>query len=222
MGNATFLQSEKEQAILQAAKTIFFSSGFQQATMDEIAKKAGCSKVTVYAYFQSKENLYMAITYDAFLFLADLYYQAVEEQKSHSGLDSLMAIAESYLDFCINHTDYSKLIMDYRMIIRDSLSGVKMSKISQAMQDSIYYRKIRDIQYLPIKIAVEEIMRGQQDGSIPNAANPWLVHHLMWSNVVGFAQLYIDSQTDTFINTKVTEWKSYILRIIRAVCEGKV
>ena len=222
MANITAPQTEKERDIIKAAKKIFFAAGFQQATMDEIAGEAGCSKVTVYSYFQSKENLYMAITYDAFLFLADVYYRTVELNSTGTGLDSLMGIAEAYLEFCTRQSDYAKLIMDYRVIIRDSLAGDQMDKISEAMKSSIYYRKIRDIQFLPIKIAVDEIIRGQKDGSITNEANPWLIHHLMWSNVTGYVQLNLDPKAKSFINAPTDEWKSYILRIVKAVCLGKL
>ncbi|RMG30844.1 MAG: TetR/AcrR family transcriptional regulator [Bacteroidetes bacterium] len=214
--------NHKERQIIEAAKKVFFEQGFQKTKMEDIAKAAACSKVTVYSYFESKENLYMAITYDAFQFLADTYYQSVEANKEKSGLESLLAIAKAYLDFCTKHAPYSDLIFNYRTIIRDSLAGEQMDKISEAMKSSIYYRKIRDIQFLPIKIATEEIKRGQLDGSITNDANPYLIHHLMWSNVVGFVNLNLNPKAEVFIQVKVQEWRAYILRIVKAVCLGKV
>ncbi|HEY1508086.1 MAG TPA: TetR/AcrR family transcriptional regulator [Solirubrobacteraceae bacterium] len=50
---------EREQAILDAAGQVF-ASGYHGAAMDEIARLADVSKPMLYAYFGSKEGLYMA------------------------------------------------------------------------------------------------------------------------------------------------------------------
>ena len=47
--------------ILLAAKTVFLEVGFERASMDVIAARAQTSKRTLYAHFESKEKLYLAI-----------------------------------------------------------------------------------------------------------------------------------------------------------------
>ncbi len=47
--------------ILYAAKTVFLEMGFERASMDVIAARAQTSKRTLYAHFESKEKLYLAI-----------------------------------------------------------------------------------------------------------------------------------------------------------------
>ena len=44
--------------ILEAARKVFAKSGFDQATVDEIAMAAGVSKGTLYLYFRSKRDIY--------------------------------------------------------------------------------------------------------------------------------------------------------------------
>ncbi len=46
--------------ILAAARKVFASKGFRDATMDEIAELSGISKATVYLYFPSKQEVYLA------------------------------------------------------------------------------------------------------------------------------------------------------------------
>lgn len=53
---------ERCQAILDAAKSVFETAGFEQATMAEIAAKVGHSKATLYNYFSSKEQLFLELT----------------------------------------------------------------------------------------------------------------------------------------------------------------
>lgn len=50
----------KNQSILQAASDLFMEKGFDGTSMDEVAKRAGVSKQTVYSHFSSKEQLFSA------------------------------------------------------------------------------------------------------------------------------------------------------------------
>jgi len=53
-------RAEREQQMLKAARRIFAARGFQDASMDEIAAAVGISKPMLYAYFDSKEGLFIA------------------------------------------------------------------------------------------------------------------------------------------------------------------
>src|SRR5690606_16913121 len=49
---------EKRAAILDAAKRLFVSQGYERVSMDQIAAEAGVSKLTVYSHFGDKESLF--------------------------------------------------------------------------------------------------------------------------------------------------------------------
>jgi TetR/AcrR family transcriptional regulator, mexJK operon transcriptional repressor len=51
----------KAESILAAAKRAFLANGFGAVSMDTIARDAGVSKATVYAYFAGKEELFGAV-----------------------------------------------------------------------------------------------------------------------------------------------------------------
>ena len=53
--------TEKAGSILAAARRMFLASGFGAVSMDAIAREAGASKATLYAYFASKEELFGAV-----------------------------------------------------------------------------------------------------------------------------------------------------------------
>ena len=53
-------RAQREQLILDVAGRAFAREGYHSASMDEIAELAGVSKPMVYAYFRSKEELYVA------------------------------------------------------------------------------------------------------------------------------------------------------------------
>jgi len=52
---------ERASSILLAASAVFAERGFAGSTVDEIAARAGVSKLIVYRHFNSKQELYLAI-----------------------------------------------------------------------------------------------------------------------------------------------------------------
>ncbi len=57
-GNFSALSAEKQSRILHAAMAEFSARGFQKASTNEMVKKAGISKGSLFHYFTSKRALY--------------------------------------------------------------------------------------------------------------------------------------------------------------------
>ena len=55
------LSEKKRLAILNAAEALFYKSGVEHTSMDQIAAQAGASKRTVYNHFATKDELFHAI-----------------------------------------------------------------------------------------------------------------------------------------------------------------
>jgi AcrR family transcriptional regulator len=51
--------------IIQAATKIFSEKGYQDTSMDDIAKEIGVTKATLYSYFDSKKDIYNIIAVSA-------------------------------------------------------------------------------------------------------------------------------------------------------------
>lgn len=51
----------KREAMLDAAQACFLESGYTSTSVDEVASRAGVSKATIYAHFNSKDDLFSAI-----------------------------------------------------------------------------------------------------------------------------------------------------------------
>ena len=52
----------RREAILEVASQVFLEFGYDRASMAEIVKRIGGSKSTIYGYFASKEELFLAVT----------------------------------------------------------------------------------------------------------------------------------------------------------------
>ena len=55
------METSKQKRILTAAQDLFGQHGFKRVAIDEIAKKAGVSKGTVYNFAESKDDLYFKV-----------------------------------------------------------------------------------------------------------------------------------------------------------------
>src|SRR5690242_12791745 len=52
--------AERRALIMDKGEEVFLEQGFQGASMAEIAARANCSKGTLYNYFESKDELFLA------------------------------------------------------------------------------------------------------------------------------------------------------------------
>lgn len=58
-------QTPKQRGIVDAATRLFMAQGYADVSMDAIARAAGVSKATLYAYFASKERLFANLVGEA-------------------------------------------------------------------------------------------------------------------------------------------------------------
>ncbi|HXJ01672.1 MAG TPA: TetR/AcrR family transcriptional regulator [Micropepsaceae bacterium] len=54
-------EPERRQLLLDAAESMFLELGYGTASMDDIARRAGMSKKTLYRLFETKESLFAAV-----------------------------------------------------------------------------------------------------------------------------------------------------------------
>ncbi|MCU4178560.1 TetR/AcrR family transcriptional regulator [Bosea sp. BH3] len=62
--SAEHARPDKHHAITRAAAETFLAEGFERASLDQIAQRAGVSKQTIYSHFNDKEDLFKAICAD--------------------------------------------------------------------------------------------------------------------------------------------------------------
>jgi AcrR family transcriptional regulator len=208
---------EKEQNIIDAAEQVFAKVGFKNANMQKIADLAKITKVTLYSYYKSKENLYMAITHKALSLLVDQFYKTIELSKDKPGLESTIAILEKFMTFCEENYLYSEVLLDYFSMNRSSAQGTNTDKLTDAMMDSIYLAKVQDMQNLPFKLITQEIQRGRKDGSIHSESDPMLHTLHGWTSSIGYIKVVASSGNNAspLFNVRLTDLKKLNLQTAR-------
>ena len=72
-------ESVHREHIAAAAEALFAQKGIQGTTMDDVAKKAGYSKATLYVYFANKEEIVGFLVHKSIKLLKECLSSAVFE-----------------------------------------------------------------------------------------------------------------------------------------------
>jgi AcrR family transcriptional regulator len=104
--------------ILAAARKIFATKGFRDATVDDIAAEAGIAKGTVYLYYPSKKEMYLAALKQGLEELRQRTGAAMQsavgaQAKLRAFVRTRMEYAEANRDFFrIYHSEFGNLTND--------------------------------------------------------------------------------------------------------------
>ena len=88
----------KRDAILEAAAEVFLEAGFEGASMSQIAVRAGGSKRTLYGYFPSKEELFVAMAHNVATSFLDPVVDALSQTEEPPPI-ALQRFGEGILGF---------------------------------------------------------------------------------------------------------------------------
>ncbi len=127
MGSMQRREKEKEirrNDIIEAAERIFFSKGYDNATMDDVAKEAEFSKRTVYIYFNSKEQIYFEIMIRGYRLLIGMLKAALQKEKARNAVEEIRLIALTMYRYSKDYPEYFKAIMEYENGERDFQKGI--------------------------------------------------------------------------------------------------
>lgn len=211
---------DNENKILSAGEKVFSAVGYDNAKMEDIAAEASITKVTLYSYFKSKENLYFGITYRALQLLIDEYHACIEKSESKPGIETVMNLQELFIVFNENNYLYSEALLQYFSVIRSSSKATDVSKLTKGIQESIYFKKLQDIQNIPIKLTAAQIRKGQRDGSIKKDVDPMLLTIYAWSKSIGYIKLISSvGYRSTLMHVNLQDVKALLLKDSRKLLE---
>jgi AcrR family transcriptional regulator len=162
---------QRRKDIIDAAEKVFFSRGFESATMDEIAEMAELSKGTLYLYFKSKEDLQFAI----FMRGSDILMKMMKDNLSadSNGYQRLLELADSFIRFSRENRNYFNLFMYYESSRMEALN------IDQD-QLQVYLKEDS-----PLALVTHQVIRGIQDGSLRDDLSAEVFSATLWSQMLG-------------------------------------
>lgn len=105
---------ELREHILSVAKNVFLEMGFERASMDDVAARARTSKRSVYAHFESKEKLFLAVID----FVRALFLQRLQVPDAYSSKPT-----EALIQFCGRYVEvflYEPSVQMLRMTLAET------------------------------------------------------------------------------------------------------
>jgi|SRR6185437_4484406 len=182
--------------ILAAARKVFATRGFSDATVDEIASAAGIAKGTVYLYYPSKRDIYLAALKHGLLELQDrtrATMHAAEgiRAKLHAFIRTRIEYAEANRDFIkIYHSEFGNLANANVSDSEFQQLYLKQAKMLEGvLQDAVEKGEIRQIRtdftgyiiYDMVKGVMTQRLLGWSGGGMEEDIQ--LLNDLVWKGI---------------------------------------
>jgi AcrR family transcriptional regulator len=129
------VSDRKRTSILEAARTVFSRKAYADAAVEDVAEQAHIAKGTLYLYFKSKEELYLASLVSD---LRDMSADARGKMEAASGFrEKLRAFLAVRLDYCRSHENFLRIYLaEYgTMFLRAPLNR----ELHQLVRENIRY-----------------------------------------------------------------------------------
>ena len=148
----------RERAIIEAARAVFLDKGYEKATMQEIAKRAGVAQGSTYLYFKNKEAVLGAVLGDFYARLTASVRQGLRELSTTHTRERFAVLAKQHLEF---------VMKEWKLI----LLGVSLQRDQIDYADSDAYRLNREYTTIFDELFADAIARGEIRDDVPS----WLV-----------------------------------------------
>ncbi len=161
-------REHRREEIIDAAQKIFFQKGLITATMDEIAEAAELSKGTLYLYYKSKEDLYLAVMLRGIDILNDMFSTVLASDQPT--LKIIASLGEAYYQFFAQHRNYFRMFHFFE-------NPQFHKQVSEGMLHSCAGQNQK-----VWTIVTDLIKRGIDEGVIQGDIDPKQAAVILWAN----------------------------------------
>ncbi len=165
----------RRNEILDAARDLFFANGYHGTTVEQIARRAGYSKRTVYLDFANKDELFITLCLEGGELLFEKLNQSRQEEPSFEG--GIELYLKTYIDFSREQSEY------YRMIFSEATPEI-IANCSEGLR-----ARLERVERACLGILVDFAERAMGEGIIPEI-DPWEVAAAFLGSATGIIQLF--------------------------------
>lgn len=165
---------ESRRRILEAARDIFFSDGFMNANLDDVAHRAGVAKGTLYRYFDNKGDLYVAVLAEN----GEIFAKKMRESVAEADLtppDLIRRLGRFYFEHWTTNHEYFQIFwaLENQSVIGELPGGV-VDEVTKLWEQCV-------------QIVAKVIKRGVDEGFF-RPCDPWEVADILWTLANGVIQ----------------------------------
>lgn len=193
----------RETEILDAAEKIFARDGYDNASMNEIAKEAEFSKRTLYQYFEDKTDLYLTVALRLYKSISS-HFENLDINRD-TGYEMAREMFFGFYDFYKNNESTFRIIYD--------IGNVRKKTVNPKLNEFLEINRQISQSFQSI------IVKGQQDGSISKAIDPKTATSVLIFVITGFLnQLTISGRNySKHLNMEMDEFASHALNLLHSV-----
>ena len=137
--------------ILDAARKVFAEKGFSQTTMDQVAECAGIAKGTLYLYFRSKRDIYMAALMQGIRSL---------NEDSRRKVEAALGVREKLRAFIETRVGYFEQHRDFFLIYHSEIGNLRVPPAAHEGEISeLYLEQAQMLEEVLRKAAAKEEIR---------------------------------------------------------------
>ena len=153
-------KQQTRKAIIDAAIRLFTEKGFEQTSMDELARAAGVGKGTIYGYFKAKEEIFLAYCEAEIDFAFAALDRKLDEDASL--VEQLVAQMMGQITFVTKNREFG------RIFVRERAFPGENTKLASRDLDVRYLSKLEEV-----------LSRAQERGELPKESDRiLLIGHL--------------------------------------------
>ncbi len=165
---------DKIKAIVTTAQRMFSQNGYENTTVNDIAKEAGVAGGTIIYHFKNKENLLFIVAWNV---LNSLYKKTASKlPTSTNGMETVTAFVAAFFHFLRENQ------AAYRMLLRNTVFDTLDTRAFPNADLKMLHKRYR-------MLLEEAVSRGLKDGSIADAV-PEEVTAAIVSYLCGSARLH--------------------------------
>lgn len=199
------------EQIITAAEQIFSEKGFAQTTVDDISKASEYSRRTIYAYYESKEDILHHIIAKGLLILKQDFEAALQENS----------------DFLVRYFSICNAMKKYQMECPHSLENVTQAKTSK-----LDFENLSPVVAQILSLGTEIntlfagfIQVGKEQSVVRQEIIPMQTVYILWSNITALLTLIQTKGAFIAKSFSITEddYLEYGLKqIINSILEARI
>ncbi|MFX0117660.1 MAG: TetR/AcrR family transcriptional regulator [Candidatus Hodarchaeota archaeon] len=166
------LERERKQRrndIIKTAEWFFANQGYDQTMVDQIAVNAGYSKATIYNYFDSKDDLFVAVAAKA---LEKMFQIMQSTFGAPNAKYVLKTLGDGYLKFAEEYPDLSGLLDSGRLSL---LIGKMVTKEETKQSLTESEKEFRNHQLQIERLMMDVITKTMKDSGVQTDLDPFSV-----------------------------------------------
>ena len=188
-------QQIRKNDMLSAAEKLFAEKGYYSTNVEDIAKTAEYAVGTLYLYFKSKEDIYLALLEKKAEELYEKIKSAIESVSTDKPLEKLYVLVRSELSYFEENKDFFLIYMD----TRHELSIYRQNKeISKPYK---YYKKHLKLTANILKeLQIKKIILKKANSMFLSRLLNGSINSIVYSELRNTKKHSLKRYTDTIVN----------------------